>query len=112
MIFWHFVPKQEVEVPYHPWFTEQVEKGNIKSISIQGTKIRGELAQAEVYRAPSGATLQVKRFYTYAPTESMIGSIVEKLEKSGQGGVNDAAKGEETSPAVEAKKNEGLRGSP
>ena len=26
LIFWHFVPKTEVEVPYHPWFTEQVDK--------------------------------------------------------------------------------------
>ena len=36
LIFWHFVPKTEVEVPYFPWFTEQVDKGNIKTISIQG----------------------------------------------------------------------------
>ncbi len=52
LIFWHFVPKTEVEVPYFPWFTEQVDKGNIKSVSIQGNEIRGELIQDERLQPP------------------------------------------------------------
>ena len=43
LIFWQFVPKNEVQVLYYPWFYEQVETDNIKSITIQGTEIRGEL---------------------------------------------------------------------
>src|SRR5215469_13922763 len=76
LIFWHFVPKTEVEVPYYPWFNEQVEQGNIKSVSIQGNEIHGELFQDENYSPPSGATQLVKRFYTYVPSELMIQSVV------------------------------------
>ena len=61
LIFWHFVPKTEVEVPYHPWFTEQVDRHNIKSISIQGNEIRGELSSKKDYSPPSGSTVPVIR---------------------------------------------------
>jgi cell division protease FtsH len=81
LIFWHFVPKPEQEVTYHPWFTKQVDKGNIKSITFQGTEIRGELAQDENYSPPSGSTILVRKFYTSAPSEEMIKSIVDKLTK-------------------------------
>ena len=82
LIFWHFVPKTEQEVPYHPWFTEQVDKGNIKSISIQGTEIRGELFQDENYSPPSGSPIRCERFYTYVPSEEMIQSIVEQASRA------------------------------
>src|SRR5215472_15531151 len=67
LIFWHFVPKTEVEVPYHPWFTEQVDKGNVKYVVFQGIEVRGELVQAENYTPPSGAPILVTKFYTYVP---------------------------------------------
>ena len=41
LIFWQFVPKTEVQVLYYPWFYEQVERDNIKSVTIQVTEIRG-----------------------------------------------------------------------
>ena len=55
LIFWQFVPKTEVEVPYHPWFPEQVNNGNIKSLSFQGTEIRGELVKERTISPPSGS---------------------------------------------------------
>src|SRR5262249_57726737 len=42
LIFWHFVPKTEVEVPYYPGFKDRLDKGNVKSISLERNKVRGE----------------------------------------------------------------------
>ena len=82
LIFWQFVPKTEREVSFHPWFTEQIDKGNIKSVSFQGNEIHGELYREENYTTPSGSTEPVKRFFTYAPTELMIPSIVQRINQS------------------------------
>jgi cell division protease FtsH len=116
LIFWHFVPKTEVEVTYYPWFTEQVDNGNIKSVSIQGTEIHGELFQDDNYSPPSGSTVLVKRFYTYVPSEFMIQSVVEWIkQKASQ--PNNGQK-ENVAPPVSAaeakKKADGLKivGSP
>jgi cell division protease FtsH len=81
LIFWQFVPKTQVQVLYHPWFIEQVEHDNIKSISFQGNEIRGELRQVQPYTAPTGASTQVRRFYTYAPSEDLIRPVVERLQE-------------------------------
>ena len=43
LIFYQFVPRTETPVGYYPWFYEQVQADNIKSISTQGTEVRGEL---------------------------------------------------------------------
>ncbi len=106
LIFWHFVPKTEVEVPYHPWFTKQVEKGNVKSIAVQGIEIRGELNQPENFSPASGQTVTVTRFYTYVPSEDMIKPIVDEVTKS------QIAHGPATEPApppaaVPAKESDG-----
>jgi cell division protease FtsH len=81
LIFWHFVPKNEQEVTYHPWFTKQLDKGNIKTITFQGTDIHGELIQDDNYSPPSGSTILVRKFYTTAPSEEMIKPIVDRLTK-------------------------------
>ena len=81
LIFWQFVPKTEVQVLYHPWFIEQVENDNIKSISFQGNEIRGELRQVQPYTAPTGASIPVRRFSTYAPSEDLIRPVVERLQE-------------------------------
>ena len=36
LIFYQFVPRGETAVQYYPWFFEQVQADNIKSISPQG----------------------------------------------------------------------------
>ena len=51
LIFYQFVPKAETSVGYYPWFYEQVQADNIKSISIQGTEIRGELRKDQPYQS-------------------------------------------------------------
>ena len=81
LIFWQFVPKAEVQVLYHPWFIEQVDNDNIKSISFQGNEFRGELREPQPYSTAAGASRLVKRFYTYAPSEDLIKPVVEKLQE-------------------------------
>ena len=53
LIFWHFVPKTEVQVSYAPWFLEQVDADNIQSLSLQGNEARGVLRQVQTYQGPT-----------------------------------------------------------
>ncbi len=80
LIFWHFLPRAEVEVPYAPWFLQQVEADNIQSLSIQGVEVRGVLRQEQPYQGPtSTAPVPVRKFYTYFPSEASIEPVVQKL---------------------------------
>jgi len=80
LVFWQFVPKTEIQVNYYPWFIEQVESDNIKSLSIQGTESRGELRTEQQYLNPSTLTTTViRKFSTNAPSEDSIQPIVQKL---------------------------------
>ena len=79
LIFWQFVPKQEIPVQYYPWFVEQVKNENLKSISIQGNELRGELRRETPYNSSSGTSVPVRRFYTYIPSEELIAPLCEKL---------------------------------
>src|SRR5215468_8239939 len=66
LIFWQFAPKNEVLVSYSPFFTDQVDQGNIKSLAIQGLEVHGELRKEQQYHPPSSsALLTVKKFYTF-----------------------------------------------
>ncbi len=80
LIFWQFVPKTEISVMYYPWFYQQVEKDNIKTISPQGGEIRGELRKETPYQsAPNQPVIPVKKFVTYATSEVSIDLIIQKL---------------------------------
>ena len=81
LIFWQFVPKTEVVVPYYPWFYGEVKADNIKSITIQGDEIRGELRQEKIYENTATQTKQkVTKFITTTPPEPSL-AIVQKLIK-------------------------------
>jgi cell division protease FtsH len=74
------VPKAEIQVPYYPWFIEQVERDNIGSLSVQGTELRGVLRTEQPYLNPSTLTTTlVRRFSTSAPSEASIEPIVRTL---------------------------------
>jgi len=80
LIFWHFVPKSEVQVSYAPWFLQQVEADNIQSLSIQGVEARGVLRQVQIYQASTSATSRpVRKFVMYFPSDASIEPIVQKL---------------------------------
>src|SRR6266446_3953021 len=81
LIFWQFKPTNEVTVGYSPWFLDQVDKDNIKSLSIQGLEVHGELREKKQYTPASGglAPQSVTKFLTYFPSEHEIDPLVTKL---------------------------------
>ncbi len=96
LIFWVFVPKTEFAVLYYPWFFEQVQSDNIKSLSTQGEEIRGELRREQDYENPATQTKQkVKKFITNAPTEQDLHQIVQSIIQINEKKIADAAR---TSP--------------
>jgi cell division protease FtsH len=82
LIFWQFQPKNEASVSYSPWFLDQVENGNIKSLLIQGLEVRGELREKVLYTPPSSnVPVQVTRFITYFPSEASINDVVRQIRE-------------------------------
>src|SRR3954470_24367000 len=57
LIFWQFAPRNEVAVDYSPWFLDQVDKDNVKSLEIQGNEVRGELRIKRDYQLPGTSTV-------------------------------------------------------
>src|SRR3954447_441561 len=82
LIFWQFKPNNEVAVSYSPWFLDQVDDENIKSLSLQGLEVRGELRKPVKYQ-PSTATgpVPVTRFLTYFPSEPSIDAVLNKIRE-------------------------------
>ena len=61
LIFYQYVPRTEIHVLWHPWFLDQVKNDSIKSLSIQGAEIRGELRTEQPYQNPSSRTVTTAR---------------------------------------------------
>ena len=83
VIIWQWKPANETPVVYSPWFLDQVEQDNIKSISLMGTEIRGELREAKQYKAlpNSQAEESVRKFITYFPSDEAIQPVIDRLSK-------------------------------
>ncbi len=80
IIFYQFKPKAETPVVYSPWFLDQVEKDNIKNLTILGTEARGELREPEPYQSSTATgSVPIRTFSTYFPSEDSIDPIVQKL---------------------------------
>ena len=61
-------PEERPQVPYQPFFLEQVEEGNVQEISSQEDSIEGELKRAATYDPPGdGEPVQIDRFETQVP---------------------------------------------
>jgi cell division protease FtsH len=61
-------PEERRQVPYQPFFLEQVEAGNVQEISSQEDSIEGELKRPATYDPPGDAKpAQVDRFKTQVP---------------------------------------------
>ena len=62
------LPNPPQQVPYQPFFVEQVEAGNVEEISSRGDSIEGELEESTRYQAPGDdETVDVKQFKTQVP---------------------------------------------
>ena len=80
IMIWQFKPKAETPVVYSPWFLDQVEKDNIKNLTILGTEARGELREPEPYQSSTATgSVPIRTFSTYFPSEESIEPIVQKL---------------------------------
>ncbi|MBV8075839.1 MAG: ATP-dependent zinc metalloprotease FtsH [Planctomycetaceae bacterium] len=82
LIFYQFKPSTEPQVTYSPWFLDQVERDNIKSLSIQGNEARGELRKRQSYQPPTGGAQLITKFYTYFPSEQAIDRVTSELRKN------------------------------
>src|SRR5262249_51691013 len=77
LIFWQFTPRNEVPVSYSPWFLDQVNEGNIKSLTVQGTEVHGELRKKQKYQPVGSSTMvAVEKFSTYFPSEPSIDPVL------------------------------------
>src|SRR5512135_1330116 len=81
LIFYQFKPSTELQVTYSPWFLDQVERDNIKRLSIQGNEARGELRKRQSYQPPTGGAQLITKFYTYFPSEQAIDRVTAELRK-------------------------------
>jgi cell division protease FtsH len=79
LIFYQFVPNQEVLVPFSPWFTDQIESNNIKTITVQGIEAHGELREERKVVTSGNQTQPVKKFHTYFVSENAILPIIEQI---------------------------------
>jgi cell division protease FtsH len=61
-------PEERRQVPYQPFFLDQVEKGNVQEISSREDSIEGELKRPATYDPPGDAEpVQIDRFKTQVP---------------------------------------------
>ncbi len=107
LMFWVFVPRNEVQVLYYPWFYKQLQSDNIKSVQIQGLEIRGELRKPQPYQATPTTTTPttVQRFIVSAPSEESIEPLIQRLVELNEKREADAAKkAPATKPAADSKK--------
>jgi cell division protease FtsH len=84
LIFWLFgKPGGEVQVAFYPWFTEQVNKGNVKSVLVGEKELTGELRVPEPYQqTPSSPKITVTRFKTYFQSDTAIQPLIDKMTKT------------------------------
>jgi cell division protease FtsH len=77
-------PESATQVPYSPFFLQQVEKGNVEEISSKGEAIDGTLEQKTAY-TPQGADkpVQVEHFKTRVPTFVNTDQLTEDLQSRG-----------------------------
>jgi cell division protease FtsH len=75
-------PKQRTQVPYQPFFTNQVAAGNVKEITSQEETIQGELKKEADY-TPSGSDKaeKVTRFETQVPTFVTTDDLTAQLKQ-------------------------------
>ena len=77
-------PQSATQVPYSPFFLQQVEQGNVQEISSKGETIDGKLKDTAPYK-PQGAkkTTEVEHFKTQVPTFVNTDQLTKDLQNSG-----------------------------
>jgi cell division protease FtsH len=75
-------PQSRVRVPYTPFFLDQVNAGNVRSIVSSGGTIEGSLTTPTTYTAPAGGgSEQVTRFSTLIPAFANTDQLSALLQR-------------------------------
>jgi cell division protease FtsH len=73
-------PEERRQVPYQPFFLQQVEAGNVQAVSSQEDSIEGDLRRPATYDPPGDAKpVQVDRFKTQVPAFIDTASLTKLL---------------------------------
>ena len=77
-------PDRATQVPYSPFFLQQIDQGNVKEISSKGETIDGTLKKATEYKAEGAKkTAEVDHFKTQVPTFVNTDQLTEDLQSKG-----------------------------
>jgi cell division protease FtsH len=76
-------PPQRTQIPYSPFFLQQVRAGNVQEISSRGETIQGDLEKPARFTPPDGTPKQVDLFKTEVPSFVDTTNLTEQLERSG-----------------------------
>jgi cell division protease FtsH len=72
-------PTERTQVPYQPFFTEQVQQGNVQEISSQEQTIEGDLKKPATYTPPGGKAKTVDKFKTQVPAFIDTAALTKSL---------------------------------
>jgi cell division protease FtsH len=75
-------PPKRTQVPYSPFFVEQVRAGNVKEISSRAETIEGELKRGASFRPPDGEEVNVRLFETQVPSFVDTRGLTRLLEQN------------------------------
>ncbi len=77
-------PDRATQVPYSPFFLQQIDQGNVKEISSKGETIDGTLKKTTDYKAEGAKkTAEVDHFKTQVPTFVNTDQLTEDLQSKG-----------------------------
>ena len=76
-------PEKRPQVPYSPFFLQQVKAGNVSEISSRGETIQGDLKKAATFTPPGGKAKDVDLFKTEVPSFVDTTDLTKQLESSG-----------------------------
>ncbi|HEX2102793.1 MAG TPA: ATP-dependent zinc metalloprotease FtsH [Solirubrobacteraceae bacterium] len=76
-------PPDRTQVPYSPFFLQQVEAGNVIEISARGETIQGDLRNPTNYTPPGEKATRVDLFKTEVPSFVNTENLTQDLESKG-----------------------------
>jgi cell division protease FtsH len=76
-------PAQRTQVPYSPFFLNQVQAGNVQEISSQGETIQGDLKRKATFTPPGEKATTVDLFKTEVPSFVDTVNLTKQLESKG-----------------------------
>jgi cell division protease FtsH len=76
-------PPKRAQVPYSPFFLQQVRAGNVQEISSRGETIQGDLKKPARFTPPKGKATTVNLFKTEVPSFVDTTNLTSSLESKG-----------------------------